>query len=147
MPSVKVALLVRTATPQTHYGSRVVISSASRRAGALVLAIAAGALLAHLDSPADAARGCGVIGTAAFESGDGQLYSVEGELRSRGVRCSRSRKIAGSYITRTEAEGGRMVVRGFRCRGGPRKGSRFIVDCRRDAGSKRIYLEGTGGPG
>jgi hypothetical protein len=120
---------------------------AARDVRALVaLTIGMAVPIACTTSEADAARSCGAIGAAASEAGNGLIYEVEGAVRSRGVRCYRARRVVHSYISETAGEGGRERTRGFRCRGGPRTGDRFIADCRRDGMLKRIYLEGTGGP-
>jgi hypothetical protein len=116
------------------------------RTGPVAIGVTVAALIC-LAEGARAAKPCGEIGSAAAESDGGLMYEVEGAVRVRAVQCERAKRIAFAYIDRTSAEGGRLKVKGFRCRGGPRRGDRFIIDCRRPEQAKRIYLEGTGGPG
>ena len=94
--------------------------------------------------PAAGATSCGQSGWGAGNS-EGVIYEVQGDVRATNVPCDRAEHIVGRYVRETEAEGGPLNVKGFRCRGGPRSHHRFIANCRREGG-KRVFLDGEGGP-
>lgn len=107
----------------------------------------AGALIASGSATAATASECGHTRILAFESGSGDpIYDVGGDIRARNVGCDRAHKIVRIYLADTAGAGGTVSVRGFECRGGRRSSARYFIDCER-AGKRRVFLEGTGGPG
>ena len=108
-------------------------------------AVAAAALAVSGAGPAAGATSCGQSGWGAASSEEGTIYEVQGDVRARNVSCARAERIVRGYVNRTEAEGGPLNVKGFRCRGGPRPDDRYIVNCRREGG-KRVFLDGEGSP-